>query len=147
MSDVTTITSTQPDSAARWRTALERLLVGDEFGRQIVLAQFAERQIFACFNGEEVTITSDEEAVLNAEVYIPLPMLNMEKAWIYSGVLFDDLLYHPGIFRRCWHDSPAAKACAAEMRQQLEEDITFWRQMAAEMHEEMRRTDKLIAIV
>src|SRR5690242_9482379 len=122
MSDVIDIQAPK-DSADQWRTALERLMCQEEFGRQIVLSQFAEHQMFACFNGDEANITSDQEAVLNAEVSIPLPALKVEKAWIYSGILVEDLLSNPGIFRQCWHDSPAAKACAAEMRQQLEEDI------------------------
>jgi hypothetical protein len=146
MSDVTTIdTTASKDSAQQWRTALERMICHAEFGRQVVLAQFAEHETFACLTGEQWAITSDNITILNAEVYIPLPMLRPEVAWIYSGVLIEDLRGNTGIFRQCWHNSPASEACAEELRQQLEEDIKFWRQMAAEMGAEMRRTDKLIA--
>lgn len=147
MSDVTTIeTQANKDSVQQWRTALERMICNAEFGRQIVLAQFEEQKLCACLTGEEWAITSDNSTILNAEVYIPLPQLRYEVAWIYSGILIEDLRSNPGIFRQCWKDSPAAEACATEMRKQLEEDIRFWRQMAAEMRAEQRRTDKLIAI-
>lgn len=145
MSDVIEIQA-QPDSAQQWRTALERMICNAEFGRQVILAQFSESEMFTCLNGEQWSITSQENEILNAEIYIPLPRLRTEMAWIYSGILIEDLLNCCGVFRQCWYKSPSAEACANEMRQQLEEDITFWHQMVEEMRGETRRTDKLIAI-
>jgi hypothetical protein len=140
MSDVTT-----SDSAQKWRAALESIMTGEEFGRQIIMNQFFDMGMVISITSEEAIFTNNQGSILNAEIYIPLPMLNKENAWHYSDILIKDKIMYPGSFKEQWEGSTVAEECANETRQQLEEDIKAWRQIAAEMAVEMCRTDKLIA--
>lgn len=137
MTDVTRITTSQPDRAIQWRTALERAVSHVNFGRAIL----AEQASSLCLNGENWEIISDFDEIICSEVAFPLPRLNQENAKMLGAILDEDQETNSGIFAKCWNGSPAAKACADELRRVLDEEINFF----SGRDSEERTTRKLIA--
>lgn len=140
MTDVMHTTSL-PDRAQAWRTALERAVKHTNFGREIVRGTFTEKASSICLNGEGWEITSDFDIIICAEVAFPMPQINAENTDMLHAILDEDTATNSGIFAKCWNGSPAAQACADELRKALGEEINFFVECAAQE----RITKKLIA--
>jgi len=130
------------DDSIIWTLQLENLINSIKFGHSIIECQYIGLDDAAIvFNNQGCSITSDFDNILSASIVIPLPQVRADILQIYAELYVDD----PALFTGCWLSSPAQKACAAEVRAALEEQITYYREIAKANSEAHRKTDKLIA--